>query len=148
MPLKKLNTTFVCALMMSVSKVGCRSAHTVALKNSPLGIMMRSMSAVKKQTTKMRMKIAEYLKSLIKADTLDSSKSFALVLSSLVGALIGLCVCFCLIWDVCTNGYLKTELDALGLFMLCIGGFMAGGGINKALSEKRNNRDKPINKEG
>lgn len=110
--------------------------------------MMRSMSSVKKQTTKMRMKIAEYLKSLIKADTLDSSKSFALVLSSLVGALIGLCVCFCLIWDVCTNGYLKTELDALGLFMLCIGGFMAGGGINKALSEKRNNRDKPINKEG
>lgn len=110
--------------------------------------MMRSMSAVKKQTTKMRMKIAEYLKSLIKADTLDSSKSFALVLSSLVGALIGLCVCFCLIWDVCTNGYLKTELDALGVFMLCIGGFMAGGGINKALSEKRNNRDKPINKEG
>ena len=110
--------------------------------------MMRSMSAVKKQTTKMRMKIAEYLKSLIKADTLDSSKSFTLVLSSLVGALIGLCVCFCLIWDVCTNGYLKTELDALGLFMLCIGGFMAGGGINKALSEKRNNRDKPINKEG
>lgn len=109
---------------------------------------MRSMSAVKKQTTKMRMKIAEYLKSLIKADTLDSSKSFALVLSSLVGALIGLCVCFCLIWDVCTNGYLKTELYALGLFMLCIGGFMAGGGINKALSEKRNNRDKPINKEG
>lgn len=109
---------------------------------------MRSMSSVKKQTTKMRMKIAEYLKSLIKADTLDSSKSFALVLSSLVGALIGLCVCFCLIWDVCTNGYLKTELDALGLFMLCIGGFMAGGGINKALSEKRNNRDKPINKEG
>lgn len=109
---------------------------------------MRSMSAVKKQTTKMRMKITEYLKSLIKADTLDSSKSFALVLSSLVGALIGLCVCFCLIWDVCTNGYLKTELDALGLFMLCIGGFMAGGGINKALSEKRNNRDKPINKEG
>lgn len=109
--------------------------------------MMRSMRTIKKQTIKMRMKIAEYLKSLIRANTLDSSKSFALVLSSLVGALIGLCVCFCLIWDVCTNGYLKTELDALGLFMLCIGGFMAGGGINKALSEKRNNRDKPINKE-
>lgn len=109
---------------------------------------MRSMRTIKKQTIKMRMKIAEYLKSLIRANTLDSSKSFALVLSSLVGALIGLCVCFCLIWDVCTNGYLKTELDALGLFMLCIGGFMAGGGINKALSEKRNNRDKPINKEG
>ena len=91
------------------------------------------------------MKIAEYLKSLIKANSLDSSKSFALVLSSVVGALVGLCVCFCLVWDVCTNGYLKTDLDALGLFMLCIGGFMAGGGINKALSERKN-KDKSTDK--
>lgn len=92
------------------------------------------------------MKIAGYLKSLIKANTLDSSKSFALVLSSLIGALIGLCVCFCLIWDVCANGYIKTDLDALGLFMLCIGGFMAGGGINKAISERKRNNVKPTNK--
>lgn len=94
------------------------------------------------------MKVTDYLKSLIKADTLDSSKSFALVLSSLIGALAGLCVCFCLIWDVCTNGYLKTDLDALGLFVLCIGGFMAGGGINKALSErKKSTIVKPNNEE-
>ncbi len=92
------------------------------------------------------MKIAEYLKSLIKANTLDSSKSFALVLSSLIGALVGLCVCFCLIWDVCANGYIRTDLDALGLFMLCIGGFMAGGGINKAISERKMNNVKPTNK--
>lgn len=91
------------------------------------------------------MKITEYLKSLIKAGTLDSSKSFALVLSVLVGSGIGLSVCFCLIWDVCTNGYLKTDLNGLGVFLLCVGGFMAGGGVNKALSEKRNNNQ--INKE-
>lgn len=82
------------------------------------------------------MKVFEYIKSLIKANTLDSSKSFALVLSVLVGALIGLCVCFCLIWDVCSNGYLKTDLDSLGIFLLCAGGFMAGGGLNKAMSER------------
>ncbi len=92
------------------------------------------------------MGVARYLRSLVRAGSLDSSKSFALVLSSIVGALAGLCVCFCLVWDVCTNGYLKTDLDALGLFMLCIGGFMAGGGINKVLSERRNNV-KPTNKE-
>lgn len=34
------------------------------------------------------MKAFEYLKSLIKADTLDSSKSFALVLSCIVGAVM------------------------------------------------------------
>lgn len=82
------------------------------------------------------MKAFEYIKSLIKANTLDSSKSFALVLSVLVGALIGLCVCFCLIWDVCSNGYLKTDLGSLGIFLLCAGGFMAGGGLNKAVSER------------
>lgn len=79
------------------------------------------------------MKAFEYLKSLIKADTLDSSKSFALVLSCIVGAVMGLCVCFCLIYDVCSNGYIKTDLDSLGIFMLCICCFMAGGGINKEL---------------
>ena len=94
------------------------------------------------------MKIAEYLKSLIKANSLDSSKSLALVLSCIVGALIGLCVCFCLVYDVCTNGYLKTDLDSLGLFVLCVGGFMAGGGINKALSERKRKNVKPINKGG
>ena len=86
------------------------------------------------------MKVIEYIKSLIKANTLDSSKSFALVLSVLVGALIGFCVCFCLIWDVCSNGYLKTDLDSLGIFLLCAGGFMAGGGVNKALSERMKTR--------
>lgn len=84
------------------------------------------------------MKIVEYLKSLIKANSLDSSKSFALVLSVAIGAFIGICVCFCLIWDVCSNGYLKTDLDGLGVFLLCVGGFMAGGGMNKALSDRKN----------
>lgn len=87
------------------------------------------------------MNMPRYLKSLIKANSLDSSKSFALVLSSIVGALLGLCVCFCLVYDVCTNGYLKTNLDSLGLFILCTGGFMAGGGINKALSERKRNKE-------
>lgn len=60
------------------------------------------------------MRIMGYLKSLIRANTYDSSKSFALVLSVLVGALIGLCVCFCLVWDVCCNGHLATDLEGLG----------------------------------
>lgn len=89
-------------------------------------------------------RLTDYLKSLIKADTLDSSKSFALVLSVLIGALVGLSVCFCLIWDVCHNNYIKTDLDSLGIFLLCAGCFMAGGGVNKALSERKK-KDKPLN---
>lgn len=94
------------------------------------------------------MKIAEYLKSLIRADTLDSSKSFAMLVSVGTGAAIGLCVCFCLVWDVCTNGYLKTDLDGLGVFLLCVGAFMAGGGVNKALSERKKKNVNPKNKGG
>lgn len=90
------------------------------------------------------MKAIEYIKSLIKANTLDSSKSFALVLSVLVGALIGICACFCLIWDVCSNGYIRTDLDSLGIFLLCAGGFMAGGGLNKAMSERIKTRKNNI----
>jgi hypothetical protein len=85
------------------------------------------------------MRITGYLKSLIRANTYDSSKSFALVLSVLVGALIGLCVCFCLVWDVCSNGHLTTDLEGLGIFLLCVGAFMAGGGVNKAISERKQN---------
>lgn len=91
------------------------------------------------------MKALEYIKSLIKANTLDSSKSFALVLSVVVGAFIGISVCFCLTWDVCSNGYIKTDLDSLGIFLLCAGGFMAGGGVNKALSERKNIKQKGEN---
>lgn len=84
------------------------------------------------------MRAMEYLRSLMKAGTLDSSKSFALVVSVLVGALVGVCVCFCLVWDVVANGHVETDLDGLGVFLLCVGGYMAGGGITKSLSERRN----------
>ena len=60
------------------------------------------------------MKAMEYLRSLVKAGTLDSSKSFALVVSVLVGALVGVCVCFCLVWDVVANGHVETDLDGKG----------------------------------
>lgn len=82
----------------------------------------------------------KYLKNLIKSNTGDSMKSFALLVSVLSGSLISICVSFSLIWDVVTNGYLKTDLDQLGWFILCVGGFMAGGGLNKAISDYRHDK--------
>ena len=79
----------------------------------------------------------KYLKSLIRANSLDSSKSFTLVLSAVVGAVAGLTVCVCLVIDVWRNSYIRTDLDSLGLFLLCVGGYMAGGGLNKALAERK-----------
>lgn len=86
------------------------------------------------------MKLIEYIKSLIKVNSGDSSKSFALLLSSLSGALISCSIAFSLIWDVCSNGHLTTDLSQLGVFMLCIGGFMVGGGINKAVGDIKTNK--------
>lgn len=80
-------------------------------------------------------KIFEYLKSLIKVNTLDSSKSFGLLCSILTGSMLGMCVIFCLVWDVCTNGYIKTDLYGLGCFVGCIGGMMLLGSAPKAISD-------------
>lgn len=77
----------------------------------------------------------EYLKSLVKANTLDSSKSFGLLCSILTGSLLCICIMFCLIWDVCTNGYIKTDLDSLGWFLVGIGAYMAGGSVPKTISD-------------
>lgn len=80
-------------------------------------------------------KVFEYLKSLIKANTLDSSKSFGLLCSILTGSMLAICVAFCLVWDVCTNGYIKTDLYGLGFFTGCVGGLMFLGSAPKTISD-------------
>lgn len=84
------------------------------------------------------MKITEYLRTLIKADTPDSSKSFALVTSVMVGGFLGLCVGFCLVWDVCKDGKVDSDLDGLSWFL-------GGGGINKALAGRGAKRQDVMN---
>ena len=78
-----------------------------------------------------------YLRQLIKTGTGESSKAFSLVLSAIIGALIGLCVCFVLIYDVVTDGTVSTSLNELGVFLLCTGVYMVGGATSKVISEFR-----------
>ena len=85
----------------------------------------------------------KYLKSLIKSGTGDSSKSFALVLSAIVGALLGLCISFVLIYDVVVDGVISTDLGELGVFLMAVGVFMVGGGFSKTLTEKLWKKDNP-----
>ena len=77
-----------------------------------------------------------YIKDLIRANNLDSSKSFAMVVSVLIGALMGIGVLFCIIWDVVKNGYVKSDLESMGIFLLCVGGYMVGGSVSKIVSER------------
>lgn len=77
----------------------------------------------------------KFLGSLVRNNTGNSSKSFGLVISAIVGAFMGLAVTVCLIWDVCVDGAVNTDLSDLGVFVLCVGAYTFGSGANKMLSE-------------
>lgn len=78
-----------------------------------------------------------YMRTLLDVQSPNSSKSFTLVLSAIVSAFIGLTMCFVIIYDVITNGYVKTDLNDAGIFLLCAGGYMAGAGVTKAVVDRR-----------
>lgn len=65
-----------------------------------------------------------------------STKSLSLLVSTITGGLIALILVFVLIHDVTTNGFVKTDLIELGLFLLCVGGYIAGSGIPKVIADR------------
>ena len=91
------------------------------------------------------MRFFRYLQTLISTDSVNSSKSFTLVLSAIISFLSGIVVCFVLVYDVVTNGYVKSNLEDMGIFMLCMGGYMASSGVPKIFGDRvqgKNNRKK------
>lgn len=88
------------------------------------------------------MSFFRYLKSLIQKGTSDNAKSFSMVVSVIIGFLTGLCVCFVLVYDVITNGYIKTDLIDLGMFSLCIGGYIGGSSLAGIFEDKYKNKFK------
>ena len=81
------------------------------------------------------MKFFKYMKSLIETDTGNSSKSFALVMSTIISFITGLVICFVISYDVVVNGYVKTDLESMGIFMLCIGSYIAASGVPKIFGD-------------
>lgn len=77
----------------------------------------------------------KFFRQLIRNGSGESSKSFGLVVSAIVGAILGLAVAFLLIWDVVSDGAIDTDLSKLGIFILCVGCYTFGSGANKMLSE-------------
>ena len=76
-----------------------------------------------------------YFKSLAVPGSGNSSKAFALLLSAIVGALMGLCICFVLIFDVVIDGQVNTDLNELGWFLLCTGAYSFGAGAGKIITD-------------
>lgn len=66
-----------------------------------------------------------------------SVNSITLLISAIMGAIIGIAVVFVLIFDVVHNGYVKTNLTDLGIFLLASGGYIAGSGIPKTIVDSR-----------
>ena len=93
------------------------------------------------------MGIIKYLGSLIKNDTGNSSKSFALVMSTLVSFITSLTICVILIYDVYCNGFIKTDLEALGIFIICVYSGNAASGVPKIFGDKYFSRTKMLRKE-
>ena len=85
-----------------------------------------------------------YLESLIKSNTGDSSKSFALVVSVLMGVIIGLVVCIALLYDLFSDGVVSMDLQDLGIFLLCSGGYILSSSGSKILTERFEKKKKCI----
>ena len=77
----------------------------------------------------------KFFKLLVRNGSGESSKSFGLVVSAIMGAIMTLAVTFVLVWDVVSDGIIDTDLSKLGIFVLCIGCYTFGSGANKMLSE-------------
>lgn len=87
-------------------------------------------------------KMTEYLKSLIRANTLDSSKSFSMISCVFLGLFLGLVLGFCIIWDTVTNGYIKTDADTIWWMLTGIAVIVTGGSVAKIAGERKNHVDK------
>lgn len=66
-----------------------------------------------------------------------SVNSITLLVSALMGVVIGFVICFVLVYDVTYDGKVDTELDNLGIFLLCGGAYIMGSGIPKAWVDGR-----------
>lgn len=81
----------------------------------------------------------------------NSTKLLALLLCALAGSFTaGVVVPFVLIWDVVTNGFVKTNMTDMGIFLLCLGGFIFGAGGQVKVPKwvrDRVNQSNPVNEE-
>ena len=82
------------------------------------------------------MRFSEYIKSLVGTDTGNSSKSFALVVSTITSFIVSMFMCGILAYDVYCNGYIKTDLESAGIFMICVGSCVAASGVPKIFGER------------
>ena len=82
------------------------------------------------------MKFINYLQSLAEANSGQSSKAFAVLASTLISFITGLVLCFAISYDVYVDGVVDSNLEDMGILMLCMGGFVGGSSISKIFGDR------------
>lgn len=77
-----------------------------------------------------------YMRSVIKSGSMDSSKTFALIAATLASTFLVICIGFCLCWDVISNGVIDTDTETLSWIIIALSTFMGGSAIPKVFGEK------------
>lgn len=77
------------------------------------------------------------LQSSINDNSPMSVSNITLLLSALIGVLLGFVVSFCLVYDVVADGKIDTDLVDLGVFLLCGGGYIASSGVPKTIIDAK-----------
>lgn len=86
------------------------------------------------------MKFVKYLVNLIRINSGDSSKSFLLVTVGFTCVFLLLVVGICMLWDVFTNGHLKTDLTGLAAYIASVAGLVASVLVPKVWGERSENK--------
>lgn len=84
-----------------------------------------------------------YIAALCKANSLDSSKSFTLLLTAATGCLGVICISIGLLVEWFKTGYIRTSLSEMSMYIASLGVFVGSGALTKISSEKREKTNHP-----
>ena len=82
-----------------------------------------------------------FFKDLINKNTETSSKSFFLVVVTLVGTFLLLVPAIILIVEVCYNHTIQTDLNGLAAYIGAVAGVFVSAGVTKVWGSKYDNRN-------
>ncbi len=79
----------------------------------------------------------KWLRELITADSMRSSKSFVLLLTAVTGCIGVLAVSAGLVIEWARQGHITTDLSQLGIYLGGLATFVGAGSISKVSAERR-----------
>lgn len=83
----------------------------------------------------------KWLRELITADSMKSSKSFVLLLTAMTGCAGVLAISAGLLWEWLTQHHITTDLSQLGIYLGGLATFVGAGSISKVTAERRERRN-------